>query len=105
MCVGGGGSGLGGWLGGCGWVWVGGWVGIHPSMSTRSLAPRRLLRPLTVGACVCAHVCAHVQVLEMARERGLAVTSVEDVACYRVANFEVPSFFESKGPSAKGERA
>lgn len=45
------------------------------------------------------------QVLQMARERELAVTSVEDVACYRVANFEVPNFFEIKGPSAKGERA
>ena len=40
--------------------------------------------------------CARMQLLEMAKERGLAVTSVEDVACYRIANFELPSFFESK---------
>jgi hypothetical protein len=35
----------------------------------------------------------------MAQERGLIVTSVEDVACYRRANFELPSFFESRAKS------
>ena len=50
---------------------------------------------------------AHVdKVLQMARERELAVTSVEDVACYRVANFEVPNFSKSRVqvPRERGPR-
>ena len=36
------------------------------------------------------------QAMELAQERGLAVTSVEDIVCYTAGNFVVPSFFESK---------
>lgn len=36
------------------------------------------------------------QLLEMSKVRGLVVTSVEDIVCYRAGNFEVPSLFESR---------
>ncbi len=36
------------------------------------------------------------QVMELAEERGLVVTSAEDIVCYSAANFVVPSFFESE---------
>jgi len=36
------------------------------------------------------------QVMELAKERGLVVTSAEDIVCYSAANFVVPSFFESE---------
>jgi hypothetical protein len=35
------------------------------------------------------------QLIEMAKEKKLVVTSVEDVACYRGGRFQVPSFFDS----------
>ena len=39
------------------------------------------------------------QLIDMAKERGLVVTSVEDITCYRAGNFEVPSFLEREGVS------
>ena len=37
------------------------------------------------------------QVVEMAQEKDMVITSVEDIVCYKAGNFEVPSFLERPG--------